>query len=134
MAILVPGGAGYIGSHTVAELVEAGEDVVVVDSLVKGHEESLLGGRFYKGDLRDEAVLEKVFTENKIDAVIDFAAFSLVGESVYEPLKYYSNNVAATMVLLETMRKYDVKHIVFSSTAATYGEPEIGRASCRERV
>ena len=124
MAILVPGGAGYIGSHTVAELVEAGEDVVVVDSLVKGHEESLLGGRFYKGDLRDEAVLEKVFTENKIDAVIDFAAFSLVGESVYEPLKYYSNNVAATMVLLETMRKYDVKHIVFSSTAATYGEPE----------
>lgn len=83
-----------------------------------------MGGKFYQGDLRDEAVLEKVFTENKIDAVIDFAAFSLVGESVYEPLKYYSNNVAATMVLLETMRKYDVKHIVFSSTAATYGEPE----------
>ncbi|NLK68321.1 MAG: UDP-glucose 4-epimerase GalE [Clostridiaceae bacterium] len=124
MAILVPGGAGYIGSHTVAELLEVGEEVVVVDSLVKGHKESLMGGKFYQGDLRDAIFLEKVFSENKIDAVIDFAAFSLVGESIYEPLEYYNNNVAATMVLLGKMKEHGVNYIVFSSTAATYGEPE----------
>lgn len=124
MAILVPGGAGYIGSHTVAELLDAGEEVVVVDNLVKGHKPAVLGGKFYQGDLRDHSFLDKVFSENEIEAVIDFAAFSLVGESVSEPLKYYNNNVAATMVLLEKMKEYKVSYIVFSSTAATYGEPE----------
>jgi len=124
MAILVPGGAGYIGSHTVAALLEANEEVVVVDSLVKGHKDAVLGGKFYQGDLRDGAFLDKVFSENEIEAVIDFAAFSIVGESVNEPLAYYNNNVAATMVLLEKMRQYSVPYIVFSSTAATYGEPE----------
>lgn len=124
MAILVPGGAGYIGSHTVAELLDAGEEVIVVDNLVKGHREAVLGGKFYQGDIRDEEFLDKVFSENEIEAVIDFAAFSLVGESVSEPLKYYMNNVAATMVLLEKMKEYKVPYIVFSSTAATYGEPE----------
>lgn len=124
MAILVPGGAGYIGSHTVAELLNGGEEVVVVDNLVKGHREAVLGGKFYKGDLRDGDFLDKVFSENDIEAVIDFAAYSLVGESVSEPLKYYNNNVAATMNLLEKMRQFGVKQIVFSSTAATYGEPE----------
>lgn len=124
MAILVPGGAGYIGSHTVAELLEAGEEVIVVDNLCKGHKEAVLGGKFYQGDLRDGEFLDKVFSENEIEAVIDFAAFSLVGESVNEPLSYYNNNVFATMVLLEKMRDYGVKCIVFSSTAATYGEPD----------
>lgn len=124
MAILVPGGAGYIGSHTVAELLGIGEEVVVADNLVKGHREAVLGGKFYEGDLRDGDFLDRVFSENEIEAVIDFAAYSLVGESVSEPLKYYNNNVAATMNLLEKMRQHGVKHIVFSSTAATYGEPE----------
>ena len=124
MAILVPGGAGYIGSHTVAELLDAGEEVVVVDNLLKGHKEAVLGGKLYQGDLRDGEFLDKVFSENEIEAVIDFAAFSLVGESVSEPLAYYNNNVLATMVLLEKMRDYGIKYIVFSSTAATYGEPD----------
>ena len=124
MAILVPGGAGYIGSHTVAELLDAGEEVVVVDNLLKGHKEAVLGGKLHQGDLRDGEFLDKVFSENEIEAVIDFAAFSLVGESVSEPLAYYNNNVLATMVLLEKMRDYGIKYIVFSSTAATYGEPD----------
>lgn len=124
MAILVCGGAGYIGSHMVAALLEKGEEVVVLDNLQKGHREAVLGGRFYEGDLRDRAVLDKVFTENGIDAVIDFAADSLVGESVTEPLKYFENNVGGTLSLLRAMKDYGVKNIVFSSTAATYGEPE----------
>lgn len=123
--ILVCGGAGYIGSHMVAELLENNNEVVVLDSLVKGHKEALLGGKLYVGDLRDRKILDKVFTENKIDAVIDFAAFSLVGESMTEPLKYFNNNVYGTISLLEAMRDYNVKYIVFSSTAATYGEPEV---------
>ena len=125
MAILVCGGAGYIGSHMVAELLENGEEVVVLDNLEKGHTEALLGGKLYVGDLRDRTILDKVFTENKIDAVIDFAAYSLVGESMTEPLKYFNNNVGGTIALLEAMRDYNVKYIVFSSTAATYGEPEL---------
>lgn len=125
MAILVCGGAGYIGSHMVAELLENGEEVVVLDNLEKGHTEALLGGKLYVGDLRDRSILDKVFTENKIDAVIDFAAYSLVGESMTEPLKYFNNNVGGTISLLEAMRDYNVKYIVFSSTAATYGEPEV---------
>ncbi len=124
MAILVAGGAGYIGSHTVAELLEGNEEVVVADNLEKGHQEAVLGGRFYRGDLRDDAFLDRVFQENGIEAVIHFAAYSLVGESVGEPLKYYHNNVYATMNLLKKMQEHDVKKIVFSSTAATYGEPE----------
>ena len=124
MAILVPGGAGYIGSHTVAELLDAGESVVVVDNLQKGHKAAVLGGKFYQGDLRDDEFLDKVFKENEIEAVIHFAADSLVGESVTEPLKYYNNNVVSTLRLLGKMKDYNVKKIVFSSTAATYGEPE----------
>lgn len=125
MAILVCGGAGYIGSHMVAELLENGEEVVILDNLEKGHTEALLGGKLYVGDLRDRTILDKVFTENKIDAVIDFAAYSLVGESMSEPLKYFNNNVGGTISLLEAMKDYNVKYIVFSSTAATYGEPEV---------
>ena len=100
MAILVCGGAGYIGSHMVAELLEKGEEVVVLDNFQKGHHDSLLGGKLYSGDLRDDDILNKVFTENNIDAVIDFAADSLVGESVTEPLKYFENNIGSTINLL----------------------------------
>lgn len=124
MAILVTGGAGYIGSHTVAELLDMGEEVVVVDSLEKGHGKAVLGGRFYKGDLRDDGFLEKVFKENAIEAVVHFAAYSLVGESVGSPLKYYNNNVVSTLKLLTVMKDSGVDKIVFSSTAAVYGEPE----------
>lgn len=124
MAILVCGGAGYIGSHMVAKLLEKGEEVVILDNLQKGHKESILGGKLYKGDLRDSQILDKVFSENSIDSVIDFAADSLVGESVIEPLKYFDNNIGSTINLLEAMRDHGIKRIVFSSTAATYGEPE----------
>ena len=124
MAILVCGGAGYIGSHMVAELLDNGQEVVILDSLVKGHKNSLLGGKLYVGDLRDKEILNKVFSENDIEAVIDFAAFSLVGESMTEPLKYFDNNVWGTISLLEAMKDHNCKYIVFSSTAATYGEPE----------
>lgn len=124
MAILVCGGAGYIGSHMVAALLEKGKEVVIVDNLQKGHREALLGGKLYVGDLRDRSFLDKVFSENEIDSVIDFAADSLVGESVTEPLKYFENNVGGTVTLLQAMRDHKVKYIVFSSTAATYGEPE----------
>lgn len=124
MAILVCGGAGYIGSHTVAALLERNEEVVIVDNLGTGHKEAVLGGKLYVGDLRDSDFLDTVFTENQIEAVIDFAAFSLVGESVVEPFKYYDNNVFGTLRLLEAMKRHDVKKIVFSSTAATYGEAE----------
>ena len=103
MSILVCGGAGYIGSHMVAELLENGQDVVILDNLEKGHKDALLGGKLYIGDLRDKEILNKIFTENDIEAVIDFAAYSLVGEA---------------------MKEHNVKYIVFSSTAATYGEPE----------
>ena len=124
MAILVCGGAGYIGSHMVAELLENGKEVVVLDNFEKGHKDALLGGKLYKGDLRDRSVLDKIFNENDIEAVIDFAAYSLVGESMTEPLKYFNNNVYGTISLLEAMRDHNVKYIVFSSTAATYGEPD----------
>lgn len=123
MSVLVCGGAGYIGSHTVAELLNRGEDVVIADNLQKGHKEAVLGGKLMVGDLRDSDFMDKVFTENKIDAVIQFAADSLVGESVGDPLKYYNNNVMSTLCLLTKMRQYEVDKIVFSSTAATYGEP-----------
>ncbi len=124
MAILVTGGAGYIGSHTAAELLAANEDVVILDNLEKGHRGAVKGGRFCKGDLRDAEFLDGVFKENHIDEVIHFAAYSLVGESVTEPLKYYNNNMVSTLRLLDKMKEYGVKRLVFSSTAATYGEPE----------
>ncbi|HZH58916.1 MAG TPA: UDP-glucose 4-epimerase GalE [Metabacillus sp.] len=125
MAVLVCGGAGYIGSHAVSELLDRNEEVVVVDNLQKGHLPAVLeGAKFYNGDLRDEAFLKSVFQENEIEAVIHFAADSLVGESVEKPLQYYENNVYGTMCLLKVMTEFDVKKIVFSSTAATYGEAE----------
>lgn len=124
MKVLVCGGAGYIGSHMVAELLENNHEVIVLDNFQKGHRDAILGGKIYEGDIRDRKILDKVFSENNIDAVIDFAAESLVGESVVEPLKYFNNNVYGTICLLEAMRDYDVKYIIFSSTAATYGEPE----------
>ena len=125
MSILVTGGAGYIGSHTALELIKTGYDVVVVDNLVTGYKSAIPEkARFYEGDIRDFAFLDKVFKSEKIDAIIHFAAFSLVGESVVNPLKYYENNIYGTKVLLDAMVANDVKRIVFSSTAATYGEPE----------
>ena len=125
MAILVCGGAGYIGSHTVAALVEKGETVVVFDNLVTGHRKSVPDSvAFYEGDLRNEADLDRVFSNEDVHAVIDFAAYSLVGESVAQPLKYYENNVYGTLCLLRKMVEYKVPYIVFSSTAATYGEPK----------
>lgn len=124
MAILVTGGAGYIGSHTAVELLGLGENTVIVDNLQKGHRSAIPGGKFYKGDLRDDEFMDRVFGENDIEAVIHFAADSLVGESVTDPLKYYNNNVVSTLKLLTKMKDKGVRMIVFSSTAATYGEPE----------
>lgn len=125
MNVLVCGGAGYIGSHTVYELVEKGHNVIVADSLVTGHKKAVHNDALLLvGDLRDENFMDRLFSENKIDAVIDFSAFSLVGESVQNPLKYYENNVYGTLKLLQAMSKAGVDKIVFSSTAAVYGEPE----------
>ncbi len=124
MSILVTGGAGYIGSHTAKELLTANEDVIVLDNLQKGHKDAARGSRFFQGDLRDEAFLDRVFKENNIEEVVHFAADSLVGESVTDPLKYYNNNMVSTLGLLGKMKDYGVKRLVFSSSAATYGEPE----------
>ncbi|OPG14924.1 UDP-glucose 4-epimerase GalE [Ferroacidibacillus organovorans] len=124
MAILVTGGAGYIGSHTVAELKEHGEEVVVVDNLTTGHRGAVLDTPFYAMDLRDSEQMIAVLKKHNVDAVVHFAAYSLVGESVKSPLKYYENNVAATAKLLSAMVEAGVSRIVFSSTAAVYGEPE----------
>lgn len=125
MSILVTGGAGYIGSHAVYQLIDAGYDVVIIDNLQTGHRQAVHpDAKFYQGDLRDRDFTKKVFTNEHIEGVIHFAANSLVGESMEHPLKYYDNNVYGTQVLLETMVAFDVPYIVFSSTAATYGEPE----------
>lgn len=125
MSVLVLGGAGYIGSHTVYELIDQGEDVVIVDNLETGFKEAVHPmARFYQGDIRNREFIDSVFEKEKIDAVIHFAANSLVGESMLNPLKYYDNNLCGTKVLLESMIAHDVKKIVFSSTAATYGEPD----------
>lgn len=125
MSIIVLGGAGYIGSHTVYQLIDAGRDVAVIDSLQTGHKEALHPkARFYEGDIRDKDFLVSVFLKEKPQGVIHFAANSLVPESMEKPLKYYDNNLYGTMVLLESMLQCDVGNIVFSSTAATYGEPE----------
>ncbi len=125
MSLLVTGGAGYIGSHTVAELTAHGEEVVVVDNLETGHKGAIavLDVPFYHIDIRDMVQMSKILREYDIDTVVHFAANSLVGESVQNPLKYYENNVAATGKLLSTMVETGVKNIVFSSTAAVYGEP-----------
>ena len=125
MSILVCGGAGYIGSHTVHQLIKSNEDVVIVDNLQTGHLKAINSkAKFYKGDIRDHAFLDKVFSENNIEAVIHFAANSLVGESMTNPLLYFNNNVYGMQVLLESMVKHNIDKIVFSSTAAVYGEPK----------
>src|SRR3954464_14639869 len=123
--ILVVGGAGYIGSHLVKELVQK-EEVIVLDNLSTGHREAVDDRAiFVKGNLGDEDDLQMIFSSYPIKAVMHFAAFSLVGESVVDPLKYYQNNVAATLTLLKVMVKNNVKNFIFSSTAATYGIPDV---------
>ncbi|MBQ5514904.1 MAG: UDP-glucose 4-epimerase GalE [Oscillospiraceae bacterium] len=125
MAILVLGGAGYIGSHTVYELIVAGRDVVVADNLVTGFRKAVHPkARFYELDIRDRKALDSLFERENIEGVIHFAASSQVGESMKDPLKYYDNNLWGTNCLLESMVAHNVKKIVFSSTAATYGLPE----------
>lgn len=125
MAILVLGGAGYIGSHTVYELINAGREVVIADNLETGRIEAVHPqAKFYQGDIRDRAFVDSVLEAEQIDGVIHFAANSLVGESMTDPLKYYDNNMNGTKVLLQSMVAHGVDKIVFSSTAATYGEPE----------
>lgn len=125
MRILVLGGAGYIGSHTALELIKAGNEVIVADNLSTGYLKAVPEcAKFFKGDLHDFDFLDNLFQSEKVDAVIHFAAFSLVGESVTAPLKYYDNNLCGTKTLLEAMVKNGVDKIVFSSTAATYGEPK----------
>lgn len=125
MTVLVLGGAGYIGSHTVDSLILDGYDVAVVDNLVTGHTAAVNPkARFYEGDVRDKAFMRNVFTQENIEGVVHFAAFSVVPESMKDPLKYFDNNTAGMVTLLEVMHEFDVKHIVFSSTAATYGEPK----------
>ena len=121
--ILVVGGAGYIGSHMVKDLLETGHKVVILDDLSTGHRDLIPGGDFIEGSLGDAALLDRIFSKNRIDAVMHFAAFALVGESVEQPLKYYQNNVSATTALLSAMVRHDVKRFIFSSTAAVYGEP-----------
>lgn len=117
------GGAGYIGTHMVAALLEAGHDVVVLDDLSKGHRELVPGGKFIVGSCGDATLLRRLFDEYAIDAVMHFAAYSLVGESVIKPLEYYRNNVGNTTTLLAAMLEAGVKRFIFSSTAAVYGEP-----------
>lgn len=125
MAILVLGGAGYIGSHTVYELIDTGRDVVVADNLETGFRAAVHPkARFYEGDIRDRAFIDRVLDSEQIEGVIHFAANSQVGESMVKPLKYYDNNLCGTKTLLESMVAHGVDKIVFSSTAATYGEPE----------
>ena len=131
MAILVTGGAGYIGSHTVVELQNAGHDVVVMDNLANASRKSLerveaLTGKkvpFYEADIRDRQALEKIFSEEKIDSVIHFAGLKAVGESVQKPWEYYDNNITGTLTLVDVMRKHNCKNIIFSSSATVYGNP-----------
>jgi UDP-glucose-4-epimerase GalE len=124
MNVLVTGGAGYVGSHAAKLLAREGHEVWVYDNLAFGHGAAVAPGRLIEGDLLDRARLETVLRQRQIDAVMHFAAFAYVGESVTEPAKYYQNNVVGTLSLLEAMRSADVWRIVFSSTCATYGEPE----------
>ncbi len=125
MSILVCGGAGYIGSHMVKDLIEHGQDVVVADNLSTGHKKAINPqAKFYQGDIRDRAFLDRIFINENIEAVVHFAAFSIVPESMEKPLKYFDNNTGGMITLLEAMHDFGVKYIVFSSTAATYGVPE----------
>ena len=132
MSILVTGGAGYIGSHTAVELLNAGREIVIIDNFSNSKPEVLekikkITGKdfkFYEVDYLDRKALEKVFEENDIEAVLNFAGYKAVGESVQKPLEYYENNISGAIVLLETMRKYNVKKFIFSSSATVYGEPE----------
>ena len=131
MAILVTGGAGYIGSHTVVELLENGKDVVVVDNLCNSSEKSLervteITGKavkFYKADILDKKALEDIFEKESIESVIHFAGLKAVGESVAKPWEYYNNNITGTLVLLEVMKNHNCKNIIFSSSATVYGDP-----------
>lgn len=123
MKIIVVGGAGYIGSHAVKQLIENGDEVIVIDSLETGHRDSVPNNvPFYQVDIRNKEMLKTIFEKEQVDGVIHFAANSLVGESMTRPLKYYNNNVVGTETLLEVLVETGVKNIVFSSTAATYGE------------
>ncbi len=125
MTIAVLGGAGYIGSHTVKQLLADGEDVIVLDNLITGHRKAVdPRARFYQGDIRDYHFLSQVFSQEKIDGIVHFAAFSIVPESMKDPLKYFDNNTGGMITLLEAMNQFGIKKIVFSSTAATYGEPK----------
>ncbi len=132
MNVLVTGGAGYIGSHTMVELLNAGHGVVCVDNLLNSKYEAVkrvegITGKkvkFYEGDIRDSVILDKIFTENKIDSVINFAGLKAVGESCAKPLEYYENNIEGLLVLMFAMRKHGVKNLVFSSSATVYGKPK----------
>ena len=132
MAILLPGGAGYIGSHTAVELLNEGKEIIIVDNFSNSKPSVLESIRkitgkdfkFYELDYLNREALEKVFKENKIDAVLNFAGYKAVGESVQKPLEYYHNNITGCLVLLQTMKKYNVKKFIFSSSATVYGEPE----------
>lgn len=125
MSILILGGAGYIGSHAVDQLVNRGKQVIVIDNLQTGHRLAIHPeATFYEGDIRDKTFMQAVFAKEKVEGVIHFAANSLVGESVEQPLRYFNNNVYGTQIVLEVMKEFGVKFIVFSSTAATYGEPK----------
>lgn len=133
MKILVTGGNGYIGSHTCVELLNNGYEVIILDNLSNSKRENLDKIKqitnkdflFYEGDMIDKTLLDKIFSENSIDAVIDFAAYKSVGESVAKPIEYYINNISTVLVLLDTMKRYDVKKLVFSSSATVYGDPKI---------
>lgn len=132
MSVLLPGGAGFIGSHTAVELLNAGKEVIIVDNFSNSKPEVLeaikkITGKefkFYNIDYMDREKLEEVFEENEIEAVLNFAGYKAVGESVKEPIKYYTNNISGALVLLDTMKKYNVKKFIFSSSATVYGEPE----------
>ena len=128
-AILVTGGAGYIGSHVVRQLGEAGERVVVLDNLSTGHREAVLHGELVVGDTGDAALVRRLLAEHGVEALMHFAAHTVVPESVEKPLKYYGNNTCATRTLLECCAEAGVRHVIFSSTAAVYGIPEGGVAA-----
>ena len=133
MAVLVTGGAGYIGSHTCVELLEAGYEVVVIDNLYNASRKSIdrikeITGKdltFYEGDILDRDILNRIFENESIDSVIHFAGYKAVGESVRKPIEYYYNNMTGTLVLCDVMRKHGVKNIIFSSSATVYGDPEM---------
>ena len=133
MAILLPGGAGFIGSHTAVELLKEGKEIIIIDDFSNSTPKSIeaikkITGKdfkFYEMDYADREKLERVFEENKIDAVINFAGFKAVGESVQKPIEYYTNNISGALVVLDVMRKYGCKKFIFSSSATVYGDPEV---------